>query len=421
MIRSILARFGERFGPTSLWLHTSLLKLWAAQTISGFGSQITTLALPLLAALLLDATPTEMGILTAASTAPYLLIGLFVGVWVDRLRRQPLLIATDVARAGLLAVVPAAWAAGLLNMGLLYDVALGTGALTVVFEIAHLSLLPTMVGRDRLVEANGKLEASKSLAQIGGPGMAGGLVGLFGAPLAILLDSISFVISAAFLMRLDVEEQTPTVPAGGLRRQLHEIGDGLRVVFANSMLRPLVLCSATVNLWGFVFLAVFVLYLTRELGLGPAVVGMVFALGGLGALLGSFLADPAARWFGQGPAMVGAMVLCGISGMAIPLAVVFPAVALPMVLAAEFAQWLFLVIYRVGEVSLRQRITSDGLLGRVNATERFVVYGAIPLGALLGGFLGEVIGVPLTLVAGILGMLSASLWLLLSPVRSVRV
>lgn len=419
MNKSILACLGGRFRPTGLWLHTGFLKLWAAQTISGFGSQVTILALPLLAALLLDASPTEMGILTAASTAPFLLIGLFVGVWVDRLRRRPLLIASDVARAALLAVVPAAWAAGLLSMRLLYVVALGTGALTVVFEVAYLSLLPSMVGRERLVEANGKLEASKSLAQIGGPGIAGGLVGLLGAPLAILVDAVSYVISAAFLVRLDVEE-APTVAQKGLRQVRREIVEGLRLVFAGYLLRPLVLCSATVNLSGFVFLAVFVLYLSRNLALGPAVVGLVFALGGVGALLGSFVAEPAARWFGQGPAMAGAMVLCGFSGMAIPLAIVFPAVALPMVLAAEFAQWLFLVVYRVGEVSLRQRITPDSLLGRVNATERFVVYGAIPLGALLGGFLGEVIGVPLTLVTGTLGMLLASLWLLLSPVRSVR-
>lgn len=419
MNKSILARFGERSNSTSLWLHTGFLKLWAAQTVSGFGSQISILALPLLAALLLDASPAEMGILTAASTAPFLLIGLFVGVWVDRLRRRPLLIASDALRAALLAVVPAAWAAGLLNMELLYVVALGTGTLTVVFEVAHLSLLPSMVGRERLVEANGKLEASKSLAQIGGPGLSGALVGLFGAPLAILLDAASYVVSAAFLVRLDVEERVP-VPSRGFRHALYEIRESLRLVFAGPLLRPLVLCSATVNFAGFVFLAVYVLYLSRDLGLGSAVIGLVFALGGAGALLGSFLAGPAARWLGQGPAMAGAMVLCGLSGMAIPLAIAFPAIALPMVLVAEFAQWLFLVVYRVGEVSLRQRITPDGLLGRVNATERFVVYGAIPLGALFGGFLGEVIGVPLTLVAGMLGILSASLWLLLSPARSAR-
>ena len=380
------------------------------------------LALPLLAALVLDATPAQMGLLLAAFTAPFLVIGLLVGVWVDRVRRAPLLVFSDLARAVLLAAVPVAWAAGWLNMGFVYAVALGVGALTVVFEVASLSLLPALIGREHLVEGNGKLEASRSLAQIGGPGLAGALVGLLGAPLAVLLDAASYVASAAFLKTLNAAHKLRTeldAPASP-RHVLHEAGEGLRTVFAHPLLRPLVLCSATNSFSGLVFFAVYVLYMTEDLGLEATAVGLVFSLGGLGALLGSLVAGRASRGFGAGRTMAGAMVLCGISGMAIPLAVAAPAVALPMVLAAEFGQWFFLVVYRVVEVSVRQTITPDHLQGRVNATERFVVYGVIPLGALLGGFLGEAAGVRVALIAGMLGMLAASLWLLFSPVRSMR-
>jgi MFS family permease len=419
---SVFSRLGGRLRPAGLWRHPGFLRLWWATTVSRFGSEVTLLALPLLAALVLDASPAQMGLLLAAFTAPFLVIGLLVGVWVDRVRRAPLLVFSDLARAALLAAVPVAWAAGWLNMGLVYAVALGVGTLTVVFEVASLSLLPALIGREHLVEGNGKLEASRSLAQIGGPGLAGALVGLLGAPLAVLLDAASYVVSATFLKTLNVPDKPRTEPdaPASPRRVLREAGEGLRTVFAHRLLRPLVLCSATNNFSGLVFFAVYVLYMTEDLGLGPTAVGLVFSLGGLGALLGALVAGRASRRFGAGPTMAGAMVLCGLSGMAIPLAVAAPAVALPMVLAAEFGQWFFLVVYRVVEVSVRQTITPDHLQGRVNATERFVVYGVIPIGALLGGFLGEAAGVRVALIAGMLGMLAASLWLLFSPVRSMR-
>ena len=418
MNKFIFARAGGRLRPGGLWLHSGFLKLWAAETVSGFGSQVTIVALPLLAALMLNASPLQMGLLSAAGTAPFLLIGLLVGVLVDRFRRIPLLIFSDLARAALLAVVPVSWMFGYLNMDLLYAVALTAGVFTVVFEVAAMSLLPGLVGRKNLVEGNGKLEASRSIAQVGGPGISGWLVGLFGAPLTILFDAVSYLVSAAFVVRLKVPEES-SFP-GSRRPVLRDVLEGLRMVFSHRLLRPLVLCSMTHNFFGFVFLSVYVLYLTRDLGLGPATVGLVFALGGVGALLGALAADPAGRRFGQGPAMAGSMVTCGFFGLAIPLAVAFPAVALPMVLTAEFVQYLFLTIYRVGEVGARQTLTPDHLLGRTNATQRFLVYGAIPLGGLCGGLLGEMVGVPLTLVTGMLGMLLASLWLILSPAKSLR-
>ncbi len=242
---------------------------------------------------------------------------------------------------------------------------------------------------------------------------------LLRAPVAVLVDAVSYLISAAVLVRLRAGETAAAAPPPqGSRSVIREIREGLSTVFSSPLLRPLVLCSATNSFSGFVFLSVYLLYLTDDLELGPTAVGLVFALGGVGALLGALTAGPAARRFGGGRTMVSSMVLYGLSGMAIPLAVAVLAVALPMVLAAEFAQWMFLVIYKTGEVSARQEVTPDRLLGRVNATERFVTYGAIPLGALLGGFLGQEIGIRATLVAGMAGMLLASSWLLFSPVRS---
>jgi hypothetical protein len=251
-----------------LWQHPGFFKLWSALTVSRFGSEISALALPLLAALVLDASPAQMGLLSAAATVPFLLIGLLVGIRVDRLRRGPLLVASDLARAALLVAVPVSWAAGWLSMSLLYAVALGVGSLTVVFEVASMSLLPALVGRGRLIEGNGKLEASRSLAQIGGPGIAGGLVGLLGAPVAVLLDAASYLISAAFLVRLRAPETSAARPANGPHRASREIREGLWAVFSSLLLRPVVLCSATNSFSGFVFLSVYLLYLTEDLGLG---------------------------------------------------------------------------------------------------------------------------------------------------------
>jgi MFS family permease len=374
--------------------------------------------LPLIAALTLGATAWQMGLLSAAGSAPVLLVGLVAGVWVDRWRRRPVLIAADLGRAVLLATVPLASVLGVLRMELLYVVALAAGTLTVLFGVAHMSFVPSLVERERLVEGNSKLEATASVAQVAGPGLGGVLVGLLGAPLAVLVDALSFLGSALLIARIRVAEPAP-VPADerGVRA---EIGEGLRVVGRQPILVVLAGCSATTALFGAMFLAVYVLYLTRDLGLGAAAVGLVFATGGLGALAGALGAEPAARRLGPGPAMLGAQFLFGLAGLAVPLAVLVPPVALALVVASEFAQWMTFVAYRVNAISVRQAITPDRLRGRVNATMRFLIGGAFPIGAVIGGGLGDVLGVTLTLVVASLGTLLPCLWLLRSPVRGLR-
>ena len=403
----------------SLWRHPEFVKLWAASAVSDVGSQVSALVLPLVAALTLEATAWQMGLLSAAESAPTLLVGLLAGVWVDRLRRRPVMIAADLGRAALLLAIPIASAAGGLRIELLYAVSLLAGALTVLFDVAHLSYLPSLVAREQLVDGNSKLETTASVAQVVGPGVGGVLVKLLGAPFAVLVDALSFVVSALFLTRIPADEPAPAAPdeRPGLAA---EIGEGLRVVLTNPILRVLMGCSATTNLFGRMFLSVYVLYMTRDLGLGSVGVGAVFATGGLGSLAGALIAAPATRRFGPGPTMIAAQLAFGVTGLAVPLAVLVPEAALPMVVAAEFGQWASFIVYYVNVVSVRQAITPDRLRGRVNATVRFMVGGALPIGALLGGALGGRIGLPLTLVAAEFGLLVSVLWLWFSPVRGLR-
>ena len=401
-----------------LWRHPGFLRFWAASAVSDVGSQVSALALPLIAALTLGATPWQMGLLSAAGSVPTLLVGLFAGVWVDRVRRRPLLVAADLGRAALLLTIPVASVSGLLRIEILYVVALSAGVLTVLFDVTFLAFVPSLVERERLVEANSKLEATSSAAQVAGPGLGGVLVGALGAAFAVLIDALSFVASALFIAGVRVTE---AAPAGGRTGVAAEIGEGLRLVLTQRILRVLAGCSATTNLFGRMFLAVYVLFMTRDLGLGSVGVGLVFATGGFGALAGALVAGPVARRFGPGPTMIVAQLLFGLTGMAVPLAVLVPRIALPMIVGSEFGQWMAVTVYYVNAVSVRQAMIPDRLQGRVNATMRFIAGGALPIGALSGGALGGVIGLPLTLVVAEFGMLLACLWLLLSPVRGLRV
>ncbi|HEY7909061.1 MAG TPA: MFS transporter [Thermomicrobiales bacterium] len=404
---------------TGLWGHANFLRLWAGQTISQFGSQITLLALPLTAALTLHATPVEMGILSATETAPFLLVGLFAGVWVDRLRRRPILLIADCARGVLLLAIPLAALLDGLTIGLLYAVAFLVGILTVFFDVAYQSFLPALVGRAHLVEGNSKLEVSRSAAQIAGPGIAGGLVQLITAPIAIVVDATSFLISALFLVFVRVPEPPPAPRIAG-RSIWHEIGEGLRVVVGNPMLRGIAGCTATGNLFSNIVQAVYILYVTRQLGLSAGVIGAIFALGSVGFLVGALLAGRVACRFGLGPTIIGSSLLGCFGTVLIPIADGPVTLAVPLLVAAQFVMAFSNPIYNINQVSLRQAITPDHLLGRMNATMRFIVWGTLPIGALIGGALGGTIGLRPTLVVGAIGEFSAFLWVFFSPVRTLR-
>jgi predicted MFS family arabinose efflux permease len=393
-------------------------RFWAAESISTVGSQFTAVAVPLLAAIGLGASPQAVGLLAAASGVPHLLFGLFAGVWVDRTRRRPLMIAADVGRAVALAVIPIASVMGYLSVELLIAVAFIVASGTVIFDTAYLAYVPALVDKERLVEANSRLEASASASQVIGPSLAGTVVRFLGAPAALAIDGVSYLGSAALLWRIRLPEPAPEVkPENSV---LQDIWQGLQSVVHDPILRALSLATGIVNLGGYMFLAVYVLYMTRNLGLGPEAVGLVFAAGGVGALIGSVLAGPAQTRFGTGPTIIVSLVLFGLFGLTVPLAVFFPQYALPLIVAAEGLQWLALLTYDINAVSLRQSITPHHLLGRVNSSARFIVLGFQPIGSLLGGFLGAWIGLPATLVVGAMVMLVAFVPLMVSPVPGLR-
>jgi MFS family permease len=399
--------------------HGDFGRFWAAQSTSAIGSQFTAVALPLLAALSLSASPMAFGVLAAAAGLPHLLFGLFAGAWVDRLRRRPVMIGADIARAILLATIPLAAALGALRIEFLVGIAFLVETFTVFFDIAYLTYIPSLVSREGLIEANSRLEATASGAQVIGPALGGSLVRVLGAPLALVVDALSYLVSATLIWGIRADEARPerTDPQMSLRA---EIGQGLRAVWQSPVLRALALSSTVMNVAGFLFLSIYVLYMTRDLGLGAEAVGLVFAAGGVGALLGSVSAGPARGRWGVGRVLLGSQILFGLFGMLVPLAVLFPAAALPLVVAAEFLQWVMVLVFSVNSVSLRQAITPDRLLGRVNGTMRFIVWGSRPIGSLVGGYLGSRIGLPATLVVGAFGMLIAFVPLLTSPIPRLR-
>jgi len=399
----------------NLWRHRDFLLLWSGETVSQVGTMVSHLALPLLAATALGATPWEMGLLVAAERAAFLLVGLPAGVLLDRVRRRPVMIAADVVRFALFASIPAAWALGVLTFAQLLVVALLGGVATVFFDVGYQSVLPSVVGRDGLVEGNAKLESTRAGAEAAGPAMAGGLVQAVGAAFAVLLDAVSYLVSAAFLAAMRTREPAPPRAARSLRAEMTE---GLRYVLGHPLLRPIALCTGTANLFSGVLSAVSVLFLARELGVEPAVVGLVLAAGSAGGLVGALTAGWWIRGLGQGRTVVVALLATG------PVALV-----LPLTTSGAGLAWFALgtgavayggVVYNVAQVSFRQSVTPDRLLGRMNASIRFLVWGTIPIGGLLGGALGELLGLRATLLVAAIGMVLCPAWVLASPLRRLR-
>lgn len=408
-----------RVSSDALWRQTDFLRLWTAETISQIGTQLTVVAIPLIAALTLHASPLEMGLLTAAGGLPRLLVGLVAGVWVDRLRRKPIMVTADLARAATLTTIPVLAALGHLSIHLLLAATFTVGLLDVFFNAAWVAFLPVLVGRRRLADANGKLMASGSVAQITGPALAGTLIALITGPVVILLDAISFVCSALLIRRIATTEPEPD-GKDTRRRLLPEIREGVRALVHSRVLRALTASSATITLAGWMFLSVYVLYMANDLGLNARGIGLVYACGGVGSLVGTMIAGPVARRLGLGWTMFWSAFLFGVAGLAVPLALFVPAYALPLVVFAEFSQWLTLLVLDVNRVSLRQAMTPDRLQGRVAASSQVLIGGMQPIGSFLGGVLGQLTSVHVTLFIACIGMFCAAAWLLDGAVFHVR-
>lgn len=405
---------------TGLWLHPEFLKLWTGQTISQFGSQITILALPLAAALTLHASAAEIGLLSAMSTLPFLLFGLLAGVWVDRMRRRPILIAADFGRAILLFLVPALALLHALNIVALATIAFLVGVLTVFFEVAYQSFLPALVGRTHLIDGNAKLETTRSAAQVAGPGVAGVLVQLITAPLAVVVDAVSFVISALFLAWIRTPEPLPVSRSPKDTGIWREIGEGMQSMLDAPLLRAITASMGTINLFGNIVFTVLVLYATRDLGIGAGLFGAIFMSGNLGFLLGALVARTMAQRFGMGPSIIGAVLVLTIGGLLVPLASGPRLVTVPMLVMAQFTRGLGGAVFNINNLSVRQAVTPAHLLGRINATVRVIGTGALSIGALAGGTLGSVFGLRPTLGIGAIGSLFAVAWCLWSPLRTFR-
>ena len=402
-----------------LWRHPDFLRLWSAETVSQFGSQISLLALPLAAIDVLHASAFEVAALTTVEFLPFLLVSLPAGVWVDRLRRRPILVAGDLARAALLASVPIAYALDALTIWQLYGVGFGVGIATVFFDVAYQSYLPSLVERRQLVDGNAKLEISRSAALVGGPGLAGVLVDLFKAPLAILVDAVSFLGSALLIFRIRKAERSPQGEAAPRRRMREDLGEGLRYVLNHAYLKNIAACTATFNFFGNVGFAVLLVFARRELELSPAAIGLAFMLGNVGPLMAAFSANPVSKRFGVGPTIIGASVVGGPMFLIVPFAPHGNSAVL--FLAAVFIVGGFCnVVYNVAQVSLRQAITPERIQGRMNSVMRFIVWGTIPLGSFVGGVLTTFIGLKATLIVGGIGTCLSFIPVLLSPVRTLR-
>jgi predicted MFS family arabinose efflux permease len=401
--------------PFGLWRRPDFLKLWTGQTISLFGTRLD--ALGYTAILVLGAGPIQLGVLAALEATPILVIGLVAGVWVDRVRRSPVMIAADLLRAAVFLSIPLAYAMGRLTLAQLILAGALVGLCTVFFDVAYQSFVPVLVSRRELVEANSKLGMSASLAEVTGPGLAGVLVQALSAPTTVFIDALTFLASALSLGLIRHREPPPEPPIvqADMRR---EIGEGLRAVLWHPILRALALAAGTNTFFGGFFGTLYVLYLIRVLGIGPAGVGLTIAAGGAGDLLGAICAPLIARRFGQGRTLLALGILIPISAILYPLAG-GPATTATLILClVQFIGDFGHAAYDIHELSIRQAIAPAQLLGRVNATSRVIGRGTYPFGLLAGGILGELVGIRTTIWIAIFGFFLASLWLIFSPLAA---
>jgi MFS family permease len=411
----------------SLWRHRDFMMLWVGQSISEIGSAVTIVALPLSAVVLLHASTFEVGLLAAAGTACFLLVALPAGLVVDRVARRRLMIVCDTARMAILGSVVVAAALGVLTMAQLFAVALLSGLATVFFDVAYQSYVPSLIERERLHDGNGKLGATQAFAQVAGPGLGGALFGVLRAG-AMAADAISYGISTVSLLLIRSREPRPDRAAagaraeardgagvGGLRRELFA---GLAFVFGHPVLRKIAACTATANLFGSMAGALGIVFLVRVVHVRPAETGLLYSVGSLGGILGGVLSGRLASWIGSARIIWFSMLVFGVIPIAIPLTE--PGARLVLFPIAYAGLTFTAVVYNIAQLSYRQLICPPELLGRMNAAVRWIVWGTLPVGSLLGGTLGTLIGIRPALWVAAAAAWAAGLWVLFSPLRGMR-
>ena len=391
------------------------VKLWAGESVSLIGTQVTRFTMPLVAVLTLNASVTEVGVLNALQFVPVLALSLLVGVWLDRRRRRPVLIACALGNAVLIGIVPVATATGMLSMGLLYLVVTLTGLLSMTFDVGALSYMPNLVGRDLLADANGKMQASTAFAGVAGPGLAGVLIGLITAPVTLTVDSVSYLFSALGLIFISKPEPAPEVPE--VRPAVWQsIAEGLRAVWGSRLLSTLLVQSAAANLFFGGYITVFVVYAVRVLHLSPPELGIVLAASAVGSFVGATTAGRIRDRLGLGRAMLINTVVMSL----VLLLLLVPRHAgigtMIIFVAAQLAYGWSVGMFNVNSITLRQVVTPRSVLARMNAAYRMVLFGTAPVGMSLGGVLGGTAGLWPALVISLVAMVSPLFCLFFSPV-----
>jgi MFS family permease len=390
-------------------------RYWTGHAVSLFGDQVSMLAIPLLAVLTAKASAAQMGYLTAAGLIPYLLFSLLAGAWADRRSdKRRIMIVADLGRMTVLIAVPLLYLIGALTLPVLYVVAFAVGTLSVLFEVCDNTLFVSLVPKKDYVAANTLLNGARGMTLVAGPSAAGLLVQALSAPVAVLADALSYLCSAVNLFRIRaVEPPVETRTGWG-------IGEGLRFMVRNPVMRTMLSATTTLNLFNYIFSALFVLYATRSLGVRPGTLGLVLGVGAFGALAGAVITKPLVRKIGIGPAFIVGEILFPAPFVLVPLAHGSQAVIVVMLFISEFLAGAGVMLLDITAGSLMTAVIPDALRARAQGAQRTINYGIRPIGALLGGLLGSTIGVHATMWVGAIGGVAGVLWLIWSPIPRMR-
>ncbi len=416
-MESIRRAIGRR---SRLWDNQDFLRFWIGETIANFGGQLGLIALPIIAAVTLGASPFEMGLLAASANFPRMVVGIFAGTWVDSRKRRPIMINVNLLRAGTLMIIPFTSIFGILTFPILLAVSITLGVLGILFDSAWSAMVPNLVEREDLADANGKLWASMSLAQIMGPAIAGTMIAWLTGPNVLAFTAIALVVSAWYMKQIQQPEaDVSTGFHAGPREILRNIREGYAELVRNPVVRPLTTTLVGISFGSGVFGAVFVLFLTNELMLSTRGVGAIFAVGGLGALAGSMLAAPMARRFGYGRIIAIGPFIQGSCNFLFTVAVFAESIGVALVAIGSFIGWIFLQAYDINRFSLRQSVTRPNLMGRVASSTMTLIAAAGMLGSLIGGTVGEIWGLAPALALGALTQIAAGFLTLRSPVPAI--
>jgi MFS family permease len=403
----------------SLRKHHDFNKLWFGETVSLFGAKISELAFPLLAISVLEANPFQVGLLGTLRFLPFLLVTLLFGAYLDRRARRPVMIFSNLARGAILLLIPLLYIMGELRIEYLYVSVFLIGLLDVSFDLAYFAYLPSLIKRDQLNEGNSKLQATASIANVGGGGIAGIIIQTFTAPIAIFIDAMSYLVSAISILIIKKKEEPPLIEKSQ-QSIWKEIREGLSLVFSNPYISKMAGEAGTYNLLSNIISTVFIIYAVEEIKLQPGILGIILASGGAGAFVGSFFAVRITEKLEIGPAIIWGTVVACFAPMILLMVHEASLFGSILLILSYILSGFGVAICNVNIITIRQSVTPDNMLSKVNASYRLIGYGGIPIGSFLGGYFGEVLGLYPALMIGVFGMPLCILWLWFSPMKTLK-